>query len=666
MDESTLLRRLLLLIGLTAALLGQCFLFRRGEDFRDGLLMWGAAVLAFALLLRSRHWGKKGQRSVPAPRAEFRLRLVRGVIATLGALASFIAAGSAVRRPSDQDFSDLLALWIVGSVWFVVAFVPVPPLSSLRVRLVRWCRTHAWEGILVVTLVTSALLVRSIGLERAPANLGGDEGTWGLEGAAMLTGGRVANPFCTRWLAFPSLSFLATGIVMRLAGTTVSGVRLLSAVVGALSVAGAFALARELFGKRVALYATVFLAFGHYHIHYSRLAYNNIGDALCVSAALWFLVRGLRRARAIDFALSGAAIGLGWYGYFGARLIGIIVVIYLAVRAARECSFLNRYGWLVAVMVGSAAVVVAPLMVHYGLHPEEFAARSSQVSIFGSGWLTNEVAVTGRSAAELLLDQCWKSISAFHYTLDPTFIYRPTVPLLDAASGIFLVLGIIWFLGHMRYPGSQLHMIWLALALVLGWVITENPPASQRLVIVTPLLAIAAGVGLNWVVISAEALIIGDRRLWHGLASLCLVAVGAWNVQYYFLDYTPTRVYGNPTAEVATDLARALNQRADDCVVYLHASPFMYWDFATIQFMAPDVTGFDVPMPGDDSLPLVEPDPVRCNRFAFLPERMDEMAAVRERHPGGVQWTLFSEHDGRPILYVYDVAARQQPADTAQ
>ena len=107
----------------------------------------------------------------------------------------------------------------------------------------------------------------------------------------------LANPFSTRWFSFPSMSFLAWGSSMLVFGKSVAGVRALSAVLGAGAVISTFALARELWGDRAAWFSAVALAFGHYHIHFSRVAVNNVADALLCSLALWLLVRGLRLKR---------------------------------------------------------------------------------------------------------------------------------------------------------------------------------------------------------------------------------------------------------------------------------------------------------------------------------------------------------------------------------
>ena len=321
-----------------------------------------------------------------------------------------------------------------------------------------------------------------------------------------------------------------------------------------------------------------------------------------------------------------------------------------------EYRFLARYRRLLLILLMAALVVAGPLLFHYADHPENLVARSRQVSIFGSGWLAREQAITGRSAASLLLQQFWRSASAFHHTLDPTFWYHPAVPLLDVVSGVLFVIGMVWAAAHRRWPANGLLLLWFWSALFLGWVVTENPPSSQRLVIAAPALAILVGLGLNWLMALGRRVFGGGPRFREGVAVMTLVAVAVLNLHYYFVVYAPTRVYGNPTAEVGTELGRALARQDDGYVVYFHAPPFMYWGFGTLQFLAQGVEGMDVLPPGEGE--VLQPDLSRGARFVFLPERLGELEAVRAQIPGGVEVPVHSIVDGRLLYVSYEVAPR--------
>jgi 4-amino-4-deoxy-L-arabinose transferase-like glycosyltransferase len=577
--------------------------------------------------------------------------LLRRLAGIGGALLALLAGLWAQLRPVTADFGDLLWLWAIGVAWFLLAFVPRFSAKEVWLRLSHLVRSHRVELAGLAALLLVALAVRAFDLEHIPANLGGEEGIWAMEGLAMLDG-RLTNPFFTRWATFPSMSFLAFGLSMRVFGDTVAGVRALSALLGVAAVLTTFVLVRELWGRRVAWLAAVSLTSGSFHLQYSRLAANNIADPFLVTLSLWLLVRGLRKTKAIYFALAGAVMGLGWYGYFGARLIGIIAAVYLAWRLVVERRFLHRYGRLLLVLLGAALVVVAPLMFHYLDYPEAFSTRFRQVNIFASGWLEREQVITGRSASSLLLQQFWKSISAFNYTLDPTFWIHDTIPLLDFVSGVLFIIGLLWATAYCRQPANGLLLLWFWLTLILGWVMTENPPSNPRVVIITPALAALVGLGLNWLTGLSRRAFGGGRRLWDRVVIVLFILVTVTNLHRYFVVYTPTRVYGNPTAEIATDLARYLKQQDDDYVVYFYAPPVMYWGFGTLRFMARGVEGWDVFPPGEGGPPDL--DLTRGARFVFLPHRLDELEGVRAQVPGGVETPVYSTADRRLLYVLYE------------
>jgi len=653
--------RLLLIIGLGFAFLGQFYFAYRREYVWDGVLFWCIALLSFGILMwrmARQERGRFGWR-LPLWMSE---RPMRPLAVIGGGGLAFLAGWLARRRLEAAGFDGILWMWLLGVCWFLLAFAPPPrspaplPLSSVVHRLRRWLGDNRVGLIALASLLLAALVVRAADLEHIPANLGGDEGTQGVA-ALKLLGPPLGNPFSTGWFSVPTMSFLAYGISMRIFGASVAGLRMFSALIGALTVLTTFLLARELWGRRVAWLAATVLTFSHFHIHFSRLGSNQIADGFFITLALWLLVRGLRSERAIHFALAGAAMGLGWYGYFGARLIGVIVALYLVWRVAVEYRFLARYGMLLLVLLGAAVVVVAPLLFYYADHPVDLVSRSRQVSIFASGWLAREQEITGRSAASLLLQQFWKSVSAFNYTLDPTFWYRPTIPLLDFVSGVLFVLGLLWTTARCRWSANGLLLLWFWSALILGWVMTENPPSSQRMVVVAPALALLVGLGLHWLMsvvqrVSRCTLHVPTLHVPRFTCYVSLIVIAVLNLYYYFAVYTPTRVYGNPTAEVATVLARYLTQQEDDYVVYFYGPPFMYWNFGTLDFMVRGVEGVDV-LPGTDELP--QPDLNRGARFVFLPERLEELETVRAQYPGGVETPVYSNADSRLLYVLYEV-----------
>jgi 4-amino-4-deoxy-L-arabinose transferase-like glycosyltransferase len=636
----------LLLLGVAFALLGQYYLSFRREFYRDGILFYAIALMMFGfvlwrdLSLPTLRRGKRGSRQA-------RLRTVAGVG---GATLSALAGWSASRLSPDKDFAGPFWLWAIGLVWFLLSFVPSASRHWWRAAL-EWLRRNRVELLKLAALLGVALVVRAVGVGEIPRNLAGDEGIWGLNALAMFEDGRLANPFSTRWFDFPSMSFLVWGLSMRLFGETIAGLRMVSALIGAASVLTTYLLVRELWGRRLAWLAAAILAFGHFHVHYSRLALNNITDGLFVTLCFWLLMRGLRTGARVTFALAGAAVGLAWYGYVGGRLIVLmmLVVIGVWIVVQRRRPGPIRAGLVVLAL--AMFVAVAPLLFHYLAHPATFASRYNQVSIFASGWLAREQVITGRSAFSLLLQQVWKSVSAFHYTPDPTFCYRPGVPLLDFVSGVLMLFGLGAATACRRRRADGLLLLWFWMALVFGWVLTENPPSSQRLVIAAPALAILVALGGDWLLRLARRLIGGSSAAWGVVAAGLVGVIAALNLGFYFFDYTPTRVYGNPTAEISDALCDALEERAEAPPIYFDGAPVMYWDFGAIAFRMRDEEGVDF----SPETQTWEGEGDRGALFVVLEGRAEDLDWMQERFPGGSLTPHASEADGRLLFWMYEV-----------
>ncbi len=664
---------LLLIGGLGLAGLGQFyFFFLRGYVW-DGVIFWGLALLCFARLIRRP--GESSEDETAAPNLGRRLRTL---VVGLALLLNLVAARSANGPTPPADYTPSVLLWLLSLILFIAAFAGIPDLGSWPSRL-KHCfsrftfyalrithyvlrSAHRTELFLVLAFLLTGLLLRAWDLGHIPANLGGDEGTQGLAAVDVLEG-RLRNPFATGWFTVPTMSFFAQAASLRLFGDSVAGLRALSALVGSATLLFVYLLVRRAFGRTVAVFSLAALAFNHYHIHFSRLGSNQIADPLFMALTLYFLTTGLERTKnthhasrnTLWFLAAGLTLGLSWYGYFGSRVIMLVVVAYLGWRALAEPDFVRRT-WKPLLLMGTVALLVlSPLLCHYLEHPENLGARFNQVNYFA--WRKiDRVAQPERSEWNRLSQQVWRSVSAFNHTLDPTFWYRADIPYLDFVSGLLFLLGLalalalaLWRHWALRWLG-----LWFGLALLLGWVLTENPPSSMRMVIITPAVAILVGLGLDGLLRLGRWALGGGRADWLAVGALLLGLIAFLNVRYYFFDYTPRRIYGNPSAEAATELGRYLAGREDQPFVYFYGPPFMYYDFGTLRFVARDVPGLSLPPAGEEELDLElqAPGPTL---FVFVPERIDELAAVQARFPGGQSHDLFSPVDDRLLFTLYEV-----------
>lgn len=139
---------------------------------------------------------------------------------------------------------------------------------------------------------------------------------------------------------------------------------------------------------------------------------------------------------------------------------------------------------------------------------------------------------------------------------------------------------------------------------------------------------------------------------------IVIAAMAVANATFYFGEYTPRRIYGNPTAEIATTFARyTLEHPGPICPaagdpaecegrIYFIGPPRLMWNFGALAFLLRDFPGEGVPA---GEFPVAD-GPAR---FAFLPERARELVTARGIHPGGRE-TELRRPDGRLLMVVYD------------
>ena len=472
-----------MLLGLSWALAfwGQYQFARNREYLWDGLFLYVAAGLLFVIvlarikgrqprttfwqILSEQFWLAVGQSTVRLASLCLATAVVVGV--------SFAAATRSPHRP----FWDLLALWAAGVAWAVASLLPWQAwwrrLRSGRRKL----RAPGPEAVAVVLLALAAFGLRVFSLDTIPYVLSGDEASMGLESISVLEGTRN-NPFVTGWLSHPTLYFFLQALFLKTLGITTAGLRFSSALISGVIAVLLYLVARRHFGRWVALLATLFYACYHYAIHFGRLGLNNIWDPFFALGVFFFIERGLRRERVADFAMAGLLLGLAIYFYMGARLIPIMLVVYIGYLLLTDAPRIQRNWGNLTICALVAFLAAAPLLAFFRGHPADLTARYKWVGIFPSGWVAQEMQRTGKTMLAVLWGQFLKAALAFNYYPDPTFWYRPGIPLLQFLPSIFFVFGLVYAAWHWRKPIYFWLSIWFWAVIIFGglsWRI--RPPA---------------------------------------------------------------------------------------------------------------------------------------------------------------------------------------------
>ncbi|MCZ7571986.1 MAG: glycosyltransferase family 39 protein [Ardenticatenaceae bacterium] len=657
---------LLLVLGaLGLAALGQVYFLKRPAFFWDGLVFYLLAVLAFTLAgvrvdpllthsTREADAGFWGEMVAAAKREPWR------VVALL--LAATLTA-SLLRllriEPQLPNYNQAVLFWLGATGFYILAVAP--PRRRPRLDLGLWWEINRRIVLVVAVVLLAALGLRVWQLGSIPPTLGGDEGSQGLEALKILAGA-IRNPFATGWLSVPTMSFYFNAPTIKLLGNTIFALRLPWALVGTVTVLVVFWLVTRLKGLTLGLMTAALLATYHYHIHFSRLGSNQVADPFFVALALLFLYRARDRRSPLDWALCGVVIGLAQYFYAGARFtVVIIAVLTLSFLVRDGARFWHEQRQGVLIMLGAAVVTAAPMIQFAIRFPNDYNARLNQVGIIQSGWLEHEQVVRNQGALPILLDQTRRAALAFNLYPDRTVWYGSPKPLFDFAAGALFLLGLGY--ATLRLDDRRLFpmVIWWWGAMFLGGALTESPPSSQRLITLAPPAVFFVALALLRIGQIAQRAW-GERdldRLTPYLAA-AILALSLSSVKWYFVDYTPLRVYGSYNGVVATALGEyARDVLGPDWRIYFFGPPRMYVGFGSIPYLAPNVEGVDIhqplTVPPDRGLAPAD----KGAAFVFLPERREELALVRQTFPGSAVEEIPSPLGGTPLFIVYRVPRGQ-------
>jgi len=363
---------------------------------------------------------------------------------------------------------------------------------------------------LLAAITLLAALLRLVALDRLPPGLYHDEAYNGLDALGVLRG-ETPLFFAANNGREPLFIYLAA-LGVGLLGPAPGALRVVSAVLGILTVPATYVLGRALFERRVALLAAFLVATTVWTLNLSRVALRAVAAPPLAALALALLWRGLERRRWGLLVAGGVAYGALMYTYLAARVSVLALAFWLVYLAIWRRDRL--WGRGVFVFCLTAAVVAAPLGVHLLARGELFG-RAGQVSVFspaisgGDPWGT-----LARHAARTALGFFWRG----------DFIARHNVPLrpvFDPLTAAAFLAGVVLAVrSARRSPAHALVLIWTGVML-LPTVFAEDAPHMLRASGVLPVLFFLPALGLE--ALYARLALLGRRWLAPAAVSLVLV-----------------------------------------------------------------------------------------------------------------------------------------------
>ena len=336
---------------------------------------------------------------------------------------------------------------------------------------------------------------------------------------------------------YPYTQMLSTNLI----GPSLSALRLPSVIFGVIQVGLCYGLVKTLLNRRVALVAALMLACLPPHIHFSRLGLNNIADPTFALLGFWFLARGMRSGRQMDFAVAGAALGMTHYFYEGGRLFytafALLWLIWLRLFGQRGQIWRWPSRQQMLVFLGVLGAVIVPVYYTWLINDQpllpRFNAVGGDVEGFVNLMLDNSARLYylwQRLQVPLLNILHFPEISRLggsFYTGETALVLTALVPLL--------LLGVGRAIWQIRQPAGAL-LFWWVIGVALANSLMNSARQSPRYVLLFPALAILIALGLLtlW-----ELLLPRASKLARVALILVALGLGAYQSVYYLGTHLP-------------------------------------------------------------------------------------------------------------------------------
>ncbi|MBM4464427.1 MAG: hypothetical protein FJ014_02470 [Chloroflexi bacterium] len=657
-------RRKITNLILTLAAVGLGFFAQtrfRTDLIRDALILYVVAVALFAYANRTQS-SKIEAEGPQAVRPGISTRQLGWGLALL-ALAGVCILLSLRLFGRSAPTTTAWLLYIASIIFFVAAFWAMeftPGKWNLRQRpffdrlktLSRLWPPERDAAILLAILAIAAF-VRLYNLDSLPFGVWYDEAVNGLEAMRILEDPRY-RPIYMQPTNSPAHFMFLVSFSFKLFGLDIFPVRAVSAVFGVAMVIAAYLFGREFFDRRLALVLAFLLAVSHWGVNFSRIGMYCITTPFFEFLVLYFLMRGLRSGRSVDFALGGTAMGFGACFYSAFYLFVPVVGLFLIHQAIVERGFVRRHHLGVLVFALAALLVFAPVAQFAWRNPQAFSDRARVTSVFKGR--------TGDEAIEVARQSAKQHLLMFNYRGDPNGRHNlPGQPMLDFATSALFVLGFGYSLCRGLQPKYLLLVIWLLVMLCGGIFSLEfEAPQSLRAIGTMPAAYILACVPLHLIATEWDTSV--RRWSWLLAAAGCLLLayVGWKNMHTYFQVQARDFAVWNAFSTAETLTARRMAEMGPDYDFHVIS---LYHSHPTLRFLAGNVTHYQR-LETNATMPLHPPSPplVGGEREAVLffdPERRPLFLDARRYYPGGVFEEFHSPYGGPAVLYYCQLSPTQ-------
>lgn len=553
---------------------------------------------------------------------------------------------------------DLLLMWALATWLTIYGLVPGDAAAAWWETLRRSLREERWTWAFVGLIFLVALVVRTAWLETSPYIMGGDSGAFAIQAAHLKDKYHWQyNPFQYGVWHHPRIYHTLMGVSIDIFGQTKGAARAPSALLGAFTAPAVYLMGRRMFDRRVGLAAAICMATYPLHVHFSRQAIIQPVDPLFAALALAFFSRAMQKGNQMEAALAGAALGLSQYGYSAARLIPLLMVVYVGLYVLYDWRTVLKRAGVLAIVAIVAAVIVFPNLYAVYKSDKLLSPRLEQVSV----WEQHNADAAAREGRliEYWSNQIQRAYMAYVHTLDEGGFYGAYDPVLGWYAGVPFLIGLVVLIRRWRDPQCSILLVWAAAAAFFGGAMLVDPPQYSRYVSVTPGLIVPVGVGLVWI---GETLMgqrwlrkIPARQRTRWLVPVGMAVILALvNLHTYVLGYLPKKiVFGDVTVHLneVVDIVKSVDERYR--VWYFSSLDLDMGGADLVKYLLDDRQGSEF---GGDIEHWREVLSPGSHVFLIAPERFYEISnRLIFEIPNGTMHKYIHERTGDPLVYAYFV-----------
>ncbi len=561
-------------------------------------------------------------------------------LSIVAALASILFEQNAL-----NNYVPVVSIWLIGAFCYWMAFAPR---QIAQADWKGWFSNHRTELLTLGIIVLLAASMRFTLLGEYPRIIDGDEGRIGAFSQATESG-PLANPFAL-WDNIGALYLQAINVSINIFGAGPYALRFLPAVAGTLAIISIYLLARQVGGREVALIAAILLTFSHTHIHFSRTsAVSYIQGTWLVPLEMYLLLSGLEKRSSWRAGLGGILLAIHLNIYLSAQIMAGVLLIYTFIGLLFFKERLRPAWRQFLVFWGGFLSASIPGITYMLRHPQEFLSRMNAEGTFNSGWLQNEILMTGKATAQILFERVIHAFLSLIYY--PTFdFYGSPTPMMSLISGSLFLLGMTYALVNLHSPKLLMLNGYFWGATVAIGVFAIPPSAdSYRMLIALPAAVILAATGL---VKLLEKIGLSWQKTPYRHAAIVAVVIAnlmIFNVYTYYFDFLgQCRFGGDPQTRFASYLGTYVRATERETDIYLLSNDtFQYGSHGSVDFLTQNRHIQNYPNPVE-TLQAVSGAIIIAS-----PDRIDELRAWIRKHPGG---KLHAEYDcQKTILLSYQM-----------